>query len=166
MHILYGAQTFYLIICTKIVMLWVTLFLVQWIDSNNFEIQVSVLVCPNKAAVMGALSHQNPVSTRNSVFMLSLQFKLMIFFHSRVLKCSKFLTNSFFLCCKAVMLMDLVKWTSYKRVQSSGIWLHVDWCMCHSVSEHYFVYTFRVVQIEAIYVASYLEHWSLHQYRY
>jgi hypothetical protein len=103
-----------------------------------------------------ALSHQNPVSTRNSVFMLPLQFKLVTFFHRKVLKCSKFLANAGFLCCKAAMLMDLVKWTSCKRVQSSGIWLHVDWCICHSVWEHCFVYIFRVVQIETIYMASYL----------
>jgi hypothetical protein len=57
------------------------------------------------AAVMGALSQQNPVYTWNSVFMLLLQ----TFFHRRVLKCSKFLADAGFLFCKAAMLMDLVK---------------------------------------------------------
>ena len=155
MHILCGVQMFYLIVCTKNVIRWVILFLIQRIDSNNFEIQVSISLCPYMAAVMGDLSRQKPVSTRNSVFMLHLQFKLMTLFHRRALKCSKFLVDAGFLCNNAAMLTDLVKWMSCKRVQSSGIWLCVDWCICHSVWDHYFAYTFRVVQEETVYMTSY-----------
>jgi hypothetical protein len=52
---------------------------------------------------MGALSHQKPVSIRNSEFMFTLQIRLTV--SNKILE----VADAGFLCSEAAMLMDLLK---------------------------------------------------------